>query len=165
MFEFWYEKFETKLKNIDFCFLRGEYKLNIYSRYALISMQYHLSVHDLHTNYTPYSAGQPGQEISEEVAAHSISRCLRYCNIPSVPPQYQNSFSVISGGPGRQFHGNEDKGRQCSQPRTGQQTTEGISLDNKIFHNCILSENNGRNNGHGQILHSNIWKHFWPFIF
>ena len=51
MFEFLYEKFEAKLKNIDSCFLRGEYKLNIYSRYALISMRYHLSVHDLHTTH------------------------------------------------------------------------------------------------------------------
>ena len=51
MFEFLFDKFETKLKNIDSCYLRGEYKLNVYSKYALISMRYHLSVHDIHKMY------------------------------------------------------------------------------------------------------------------
>ena len=51
MFEFLYEKFEAKLKNIDKCSLRGEYKLKIYSNYALISMRYHLSVHDVHKTH------------------------------------------------------------------------------------------------------------------
>ena len=51
MFLFLHEKLETKLKNIDASKLRGEYKLNIYSRYALISMRYHLSVHDVHKTH------------------------------------------------------------------------------------------------------------------
>ena len=44
MFQFLSEKFETKLKNIDNCYLRGEHKLKIYSNYALTSMRYHFSV-------------------------------------------------------------------------------------------------------------------------
>ena len=51
MHQFLYDKLETKLKNIDSSHLRGEHKLNIYSRYALISMRYYLSVHDLHKTH------------------------------------------------------------------------------------------------------------------
>ena len=51
MFEFLFEKFNKKLQNIDNSYLRGEYKLNLYSRYALISMRYHLSVHDIHKTH------------------------------------------------------------------------------------------------------------------
>ena len=51
MFQFLSEKFETKLKNIDSCYLRGEHKLKIYSNYALTSMRYHFSVHDVHKTH------------------------------------------------------------------------------------------------------------------
>ena len=51
MFEFLFGKFNKKLQNIDNSYLRGEYKLNLYSRYALISMRYHLSVHDIHKTH------------------------------------------------------------------------------------------------------------------
>ena len=44
-------KLETKLRNIDRSPLRGEYKLNIYSKYALPSMRYFLSVHQLHKTH------------------------------------------------------------------------------------------------------------------
>ena len=46
-----FDKFNKKLQNIDDSSLRGEYKLNMYSRYALISMRYHLSVHDIHKTH------------------------------------------------------------------------------------------------------------------
>ena len=42
---------ELKLKNIHESTLRGEYKLNIYSRYALPSMRYYLSVHQIHDTH------------------------------------------------------------------------------------------------------------------
>ena len=51
MFEFLSEKLKKKLQNIDNSNLRGEHKLKIYSRYALISMRYHLSVHDIHKTH------------------------------------------------------------------------------------------------------------------
>ena len=51
MFKFLYEKLESKLKNIDRSKLRGEFKLNIYSRYALPSLRYHFSVHDIHKTH------------------------------------------------------------------------------------------------------------------
>ena len=38
-------KLETKLENISKNTLRGQYKLNIYSRYALPSMHYFMSIH------------------------------------------------------------------------------------------------------------------------
>ena len=41
-------KMEEKLSNIDNAKCRGEYKLAVYERYALPSMRYHLSVHNLH---------------------------------------------------------------------------------------------------------------------
>ena len=41
-------KLKTKLENIDRSTLRGEYKANIYSQYALPSMRYYLNVHQLH---------------------------------------------------------------------------------------------------------------------
>ena len=41
-------KLKTKLENIDKSTLRGEFKANIYSRYALPSMRYYLNVHQLH---------------------------------------------------------------------------------------------------------------------
>ena len=51
MFDFLFEKLNKKLQNIDNSSLRGEYKMKIYSRYALISMRYHLSVHDIHKTH------------------------------------------------------------------------------------------------------------------
>ena len=42
------EKLQTKLENIDKCSLRGERKLAIYSRYALPSMRFFISVHQIH---------------------------------------------------------------------------------------------------------------------
>ena len=51
MFEFLYEKLESKLKNIERSKLRGEFKVNIYSRYALPSLRYHFSVHDIHKTH------------------------------------------------------------------------------------------------------------------
>ena len=46
-------KLNTKLENIDRSTLRGEFKLNIYTRYALPSMCYFLSVHQINeTNMT-----------------------------------------------------------------------------------------------------------------
>jgi hypothetical protein len=51
MFEFLSEKLNKKLQNIDNSSLRGEHKMKIYSRYALISMRYHLSVHDIHKTH------------------------------------------------------------------------------------------------------------------
>ena len=44
-------KLETKLTNIDRSTLRGEFKLNIYTRYALPSMRYFLSVHQMHKTH------------------------------------------------------------------------------------------------------------------
>ena len=41
-------KLRNKLENIDRSTLRGEFKANIYSRYALPSMRYYLNVHQLH---------------------------------------------------------------------------------------------------------------------
>ena len=51
MFEFLFEKLAKKLQNIDNSSLRGEHKMKIYSRYALLSMRYHLSVHDIHKSH------------------------------------------------------------------------------------------------------------------
>ena len=51
MFQFLFDKLEKKLENIDKCSLRGEHKLKIYSNYALISMRYHFSVHDIHKTH------------------------------------------------------------------------------------------------------------------
>ena len=51
MFQFLFDKLEGKLKNIDMCKLRGEFKLNIYSRYALPSLRYHFSVHNIHNTH------------------------------------------------------------------------------------------------------------------
>ena len=48
MFTFLSEKLNKKLQNIENSSLKGENKMKIYSRYALISMRYHLSVHDIH---------------------------------------------------------------------------------------------------------------------
>ena len=42
---------EAKLKNIEESTLRGEFKLNIYSRYALPSMRYFFSVHQIHETH------------------------------------------------------------------------------------------------------------------
>ena len=41
-------KLKTKLENISKSTLRGEFKLNIYTRYALPSMRYFLAVHQMH---------------------------------------------------------------------------------------------------------------------
>ena len=41
-------KLKTELENISKSTLRGEFKLNIYTRYALPSMSYFLAVHQMH---------------------------------------------------------------------------------------------------------------------
>ena len=41
-------KLKNKLDNIDKSTLRGEHKANIYSRYALPSLRYYMSVHNIH---------------------------------------------------------------------------------------------------------------------
>ena len=44
-------KLKQKLENIDKSTLRGEYKVNIYSRYALPSLRFYFSVHQLHKTH------------------------------------------------------------------------------------------------------------------
>ena len=51
MFVFLESKLKTKLENIDACTLRGEYKVNIYSRYALPSIRFYFSVHHIHKTH------------------------------------------------------------------------------------------------------------------
>ena len=51
MFAAIHSKLEKKLKNIDASTLRGEYKVNIYSRYALPSMRFYLAVHQMHMTH------------------------------------------------------------------------------------------------------------------
>ena len=46
-----YSKLEIKLENIDNSTLRGEYKANIYARYALPSLRYYMSVHHIHKTH------------------------------------------------------------------------------------------------------------------
>ena len=48
MFVKLFSKLETMLENINNSTLRGEYKVNIYSRYSLPSMRFYLSVHQMH---------------------------------------------------------------------------------------------------------------------
>ena len=45
------QKLKTKLENIDKSTLRGEYKSNIYVRYALPSLRYFMSVHHIHKTH------------------------------------------------------------------------------------------------------------------
>ena len=51
MFTQIFSKLEVKLQNIDKSTLRGEFKTNLYSRYALPSMGYYLAVHQLHKTH------------------------------------------------------------------------------------------------------------------
>ena len=44
-------KLKHKLENIDNSTLRGEYKVNIYSRYALPSLRFYFSVHHMHQTH------------------------------------------------------------------------------------------------------------------
>ena len=44
-------KLKTKLENINKSTLRGEYKANIYARYALPSIRYYMSVHHIHKTH------------------------------------------------------------------------------------------------------------------
>ena len=51
MFASLLSKLKNKLENIDKSTIRGEYKCNIYSRYALPSLRYYFSVHHLHKTH------------------------------------------------------------------------------------------------------------------
>ena len=59
-FAFLKEKLEEKLSNVDKTLVRGEYKMAIYSRYILPSLQFHFTVHNIHQTGSGL-AGQPGQ--------------------------------------------------------------------------------------------------------
>ena len=50
-FEFLYDKFETKMKNLDSASVRGEYKVATYDRYLLPSLRYHFGVHNIHQTH------------------------------------------------------------------------------------------------------------------
>ena len=60
-------KLETKLSNIDKSSLRGEHKVAIYSRYALPSLRYYMSVHHIHKVQQ-----ENCKKISEILAQNSI---------------------------------------------------------------------------------------------
>ena len=42
------EKLSTKLVNLDKTLVRAECKIAVYTRYALPSLRYHLTVHNMH---------------------------------------------------------------------------------------------------------------------
>ena len=44
-------KLESKLSNLDKAEVRGEYKVAVYTRYALPSLRFHLSVHNIHKTH------------------------------------------------------------------------------------------------------------------
>ena len=50
-FKHFQEVLKTKLENIEESKVRGEYKLSIYERYALPSMRFHFSIHDMHQSH------------------------------------------------------------------------------------------------------------------
>ena len=50
-FAFLKEKLEEKLSNVDKTLVRGEYKMAIYSRYILPSLQFHFTVHNIHQTH------------------------------------------------------------------------------------------------------------------
>ena len=50
-FDFLKDKLEVKLVNLDKTLVRGEYKLAVYSRYILPSLQFHFSVHSIHKTH------------------------------------------------------------------------------------------------------------------
>ena len=91
MYEFLCEKLNKKLQNIDNCSLRGEHKMKIYSRYALISMRYHLSVHDIHKTHLDNLDDIARKYLKKWLnipshGASDISICLGIKNsIPSLP--------------------------------------------------------------------------------
>ena len=51
LLKFLKDKLSTKLENIDNTMVRAEYKVAIYTRYALPSLRYHLTVHTLHKTH------------------------------------------------------------------------------------------------------------------
>ena len=50
-FSFLKEKLECKLENLNETRVRGEYKIAVYSRYILPSLQFHFSVHNIHKTH------------------------------------------------------------------------------------------------------------------
>ena len=79
-----------KLKNIDKSKVKGEYKVNIYSRYALTSMRYHLSIHDIHKIHL---------EKLEDLAETFLKKWL---NFPSISVKFisvksESTMSTHSG--------------------------------------------------------------------
>ena len=51
MFDFLCSKLTTKLESMDKSTLRGKYKLNIYTRFALPSIRFYFSVHHIHKSH------------------------------------------------------------------------------------------------------------------
>ena len=50
-FNFLKTKLEEKLTNLDTTLIRGEYKVAVYSRYILPSLQFHFAVHNIHKTH------------------------------------------------------------------------------------------------------------------
>ena len=86
------------MKNIDESNLRGEYKLNIYFKYALISLRYHLSVHDINKTHL------------DKLDSLAKSYLKRWLNIP-LRGASENSLSTIQRGTHRELCSDAVKGR------------------------------------------------------
>ena len=54
-FNFLKSKLEEKLANLDTTLVRGEYKVAVYSRYVLPSLQFHFAVHNIHKTHLDLS--------------------------------------------------------------------------------------------------------------
>ena len=50
-FEHFHKLLEIKLKNIDVSKVRGQHQLAVYKRYALPSLRFHFSIHDMHKTH------------------------------------------------------------------------------------------------------------------
>ena len=70
MFAVLSQKLKSKLENIDQSSLRGEYKANIYVRYALPSLRFFMSVHHIHKTHEE-KLNSLAQKISEEMVQHT----------------------------------------------------------------------------------------------
>ena len=133
------QKMEEKLSNIDKAKCRGEYKLAVYERYALPSMRYHLSVHNLHKvhldaldmlvkTYIKKWLNIPSRGVSDIGLFHPYM-----LNIKQPSTMY-----IVHGGPRWQSHQHEDEGRprcKCCSPVP---SAKRISVVKEIFHSCDM---------------------------
>ena len=136
-FNFLKSKLEEKLANLDTTLVRGEYKVAVYSRYVLPSLQFHFAVHNIHKTHLDLSDASARKYLAG-ISKEGRDRPWH------LPPQHlgcQVPLSGLLGEPQGQPHQPHALRRSCRQGGGQPSAGKGGSLEEEIVNCCQMSNN------------------------